>query len=194
MFSGNLIESYLVTVPSKGRNTVPVIDLMSHSKELIEAESEFAIVEDDKSLNNLIKVKSAGTNTRIDIIPENMIFSDFSIKFEKVVRSALKKKGYNEYPVYFTKVSASSQMTSVIMDSPGNEIFPFIAIGNLAEEFVPKEKLASLYAITNLRRPGKAGISDLVADIIYSDYGGIINVIAQRSEGNIPLSHERRST
>lgn len=185
MLSGNLIESYLVTVPSRGSDTAPVITLISDSDELIEAESDLAILEGDKSFNNLIKVRSAGTYTRIGILPEGMIFSDFSIKFEKVVRSALKKKGYNDYPVYLTKVSASSQMTSVIMDSPGNEISPFIAIRNLAEEVLPKEKLAALYAITNLRRSGKIGISDLVADIIDSDYGGIINVIAHIPEESI---------
>jgi hypothetical protein len=185
MLSGNLIESYLVTVPSKGSGTVPVISTISDSVELIEAEREIAIGERDESFNNLIKVTSAGTYTRIGIIPENMTFSDFSSKFEKVVRAALRKRHHSDYPVYLTKVSASSQMTSVIMDTQGNEISPYIAIRNLAEEVLPKEKLAALYAITNIRKLGKIGISDLVAAIIDSDYGGIMNVIPNIPEDSI---------
>lgn len=179
MLSGNLIESYLVTVPSRGRNTERIITYISDSEELREAQEELALIEDNPIFRNLVKVASAGTYTRIGIIPEGSSFPDFSIKFEKVMRRILTKLDHNDYPVYLTRVSASSQMTSVIMDSPGSAISPFMAIRDLAEAVLPREKLAALYAITNIKKAGKVELSDLIADIIDSDYGGIVNLIPE---------------
>ena len=193
MLSGNLIEAYLVTVPSKGKYTQPIISLISNTKELRNSESELSLELGDPSYEYLVQVGSAGTFTRIGIIPEGMSFQDFSIRFENVLRKLLNKSGSGGYPVYLTRVSASSQMTSVIMDAGEGENSPFVAIRDLANSVLPKEKLAALYAITNLRKSGKIGISDLVADIINSDYGGIINILPELPNGSVLSSNNSTS-
>ena len=93
MLSGNLIEAYLVTVPSKGKYTQPIISLISNTKELRNSESELSLELGDPSYEYLVQVGSAGTFTRIGIIPEGMSFQDFSIRFENVLRKLLNKSG-----------------------------------------------------------------------------------------------------
>ena len=193
MLSGNLIESYLVTVPSKGQKTEPIITLITDSPELMEAQKELAFDEKDPTFNGLIKVASAGTHTRIGIIPEGTTFSSFAIKFEKILRRILEKLEREDYPVYLTRVSASPQMTSVVMDSRKNDSSPYLAIRKLAELTLPREKLAALYAITNIRKIGKVGVLDLVSNIIDSDIGGVLNIIPEIPPKSI-LSKDSKTT